>query len=328
MNKLLSISIAAYNAENFLDTALATITSDEVVDELQIIVVNDGSKDCTKEVAEAWQKKFPDSVIVINKENGGYGSTINSAIKVASGKYFKLLDADDCYDTRELLKLLNFLKTNESDLVITDYYKCQDSLDNRAVVKTLNLEYDSLQPVTILPTIDIMHALVVKTDILKKWKENYLISEHCFYTDLEYCTKAILSSKNFIYKDFKIYCYLIGREGQSVSLDGRVKHINDHERVVKLVSKELLIADEKMECRKMLYEIIRGHVLYYSLCVKPTRKNLKTFIAFRDFVVHEVPYPRKEYAPIKKYLKHPRIFYLPKCFFNRTMNSLRKLIKR
>ena len=58
--------------------------------------VNDGSNDGTELKAQKYVRKYPDSYQIINKVNGGHGSTINIGSKVARGKYFKIIDADDC----------------------------------------------------------------------------------------------------------------------------------------------------------------------------------------------------------------------------------------
>ena len=107
VDKLLSISIAAYNAEKTLEKAvLSCIVEDkEMLEKLDIIIVNDGSEDGTYQISKMLMSKY-NNVRIIDKPNGGYGSTVNAAIEIALGKYFKLLDSDDWYDTDNLLKLL------------------------------------------------------------------------------------------------------------------------------------------------------------------------------------------------------------------------------
>ena len=89
--KLLSLAIAAYNMEAFLDQCLKSVTRFDIPDSLEVIVVNDGSKDRTSEIAHAYQKMRPDIIQVIDKENGHYGSCINKGLEVATGKYFRPL---------------------------------------------------------------------------------------------------------------------------------------------------------------------------------------------------------------------------------------------
>ena len=98
MKKILSVSIASYNVEKILSQTLDSCLVPEIMDKLEVIVVNDGSKDGTAAVAEEYVKKAPETFVLINKENGGYGSTVNAGIQAATGKYFRLLDGDDWFD--------------------------------------------------------------------------------------------------------------------------------------------------------------------------------------------------------------------------------------
>ena len=120
--KILTISIAAYNAENYIAKCLDSLIKSKYLEQLDIIVVNDGSRDRTSQIAHQYSNKY-DSIRVIDKENGGHGSTINTSISLAEGKYYKVLDSDDAFDTCELDKLVVFLTESDVDLVLTNYHK-------------------------------------------------------------------------------------------------------------------------------------------------------------------------------------------------------------
>ena len=98
-NKLLTISIAAYNVEQYLKKCLDSFIEPSIMSQLEVLIVNDGSKDSTLEIAREYEKKYPDTFKAIDKPNGGHGSTINTAIENATGKYFKVIDSDDCVIT-------------------------------------------------------------------------------------------------------------------------------------------------------------------------------------------------------------------------------------
>ena len=85
MEKLLSVSIAAYNVEGYLKKALESLAVPEVLDRLEVIIVNDGSKDGTLSVAKEYVERYPNTFRLIDKENGGYGSTVNASLSVAQG---------------------------------------------------------------------------------------------------------------------------------------------------------------------------------------------------------------------------------------------------
>ena len=75
MGKILSISIAAYNAENDIRRCVDSLMDTPVAEQLDVIIVNDGSKDMTLQIAREYETRYPDIVRVIDKENGGHGLT-------------------------------------------------------------------------------------------------------------------------------------------------------------------------------------------------------------------------------------------------------------
>ena len=131
-NKILTVSIAAYNVERYLDQALESCVS--AIDSLDIIVVNDGSRDGTLEVADKWARRYPDSIRVVDKPNGGYGSTINAAIPLARGKYFRYLDGDDWFGSENLPGYVALLARSSADVVVTPYRRVFESGDEPELI--------------------------------------------------------------------------------------------------------------------------------------------------------------------------------------------------
>jgi glycosyltransferase involved in cell wall biosynthesis len=119
--KTISIIVAAYNMEDYLGRCLDSVVDHKWDDSVEVIVVNDGSKDRTLQIARQYQSEYPQIVTVIDKENGHHGSCTNAALPVAKGKYVKVLDADDWFDTDAFAYLIDKLQTLDSDLVITNY---------------------------------------------------------------------------------------------------------------------------------------------------------------------------------------------------------------
>ena len=121
IKKILAIGIPSYNGEAYLDRCIPTFIDKDLMDKIEVIIVNDGSKDKTKEIAEKYKKLYPNTVRVINKENGGHGSAVNAALYSTNAKYYKVVDCDDWVETKELKKLVNFLEKNDVDLVSSSY---------------------------------------------------------------------------------------------------------------------------------------------------------------------------------------------------------------
>ena len=236
MSKVLTISVAAYNAEKWLAKCLDSFCISEIMENLDVIIVNDGSSDRTIEVAQKYVTSYPETFRLINKENGGHGSTINAAIPEAAGKYFKIVDADDWVERDGLIDLINKLKSMEIDAVYSPYYEV--NADNFNKTKVFGMKKNSKFSDQIVdikqldPDFDIqMHSLTFRTEMLQK---NFTaIDEHCFYVDMEY-NVFYFSQVNKIYiSEVPVYDYLIGTSEQSVNMSNMVKRRDQHLRVCK-----------------------------------------------------------------------------------------------
>ena len=227
MGKILTISIAAYNVEQYIEQALDSLIDERIIDDLEIFVVDDGGKDKTLEIAKRYAEKYPNSIFPIHKENGGYGSTINTSIKLATGKYFKQLDGDDWFDKDGLYELVEFLKNADTDVVCTTKYVWTSARDFK-ITDPLNIEKNKEFNITEIVNYDFaigMWELTYKTNILLL--SELKLPEKLLYTDQYYSTIPFAKAKTIIFLDKCVYCYRLGRDGQSISVESRIKHIND-----------------------------------------------------------------------------------------------------
>lgn len=220
MGKTLSVVIPTYNMEAYLPRCLDSVTRKDVPDTLEVIVVNDGSKDRSLEIAKDYQAKRPDIISIIDKPNGHYGSCINAALKVATGKYFRPLDADDWFDTDELVRLLKQIETTDADLLISAYrcYRKTRNIDYKAQNVDFNKVY-SINEHNVLNKQDksffAMHSFTYKQDLLKQ--VNLKLSEGINYTDTEYVYYPLEQVKTFTFFDTLLYHYDLTRDNQSMS---------------------------------------------------------------------------------------------------------------
>lgn len=234
--KLLTISIAGYNVEKFIKQTLDSLCCKNI-EKLEIFVVDDGGKDQTLQIAKSYAQKFPDSIIPVHKNNGGWGSTVNYSIEHATGKYFKLLDGDDFFDTQNLDILLDYLETANSDVIYSPYRLFDDHTGKTVEVSDLSKDYDlfntyTLKDLNIMEGLE-MHAVAFKTSILQG--HHVRVTEKCFYTDNEYRTKGLAYCSNITFTNLCLYQYRIGREGQSVDVVGMKKHYKDSIAVAKVL---------------------------------------------------------------------------------------------
>lgn len=283
-SKLLTVAIPAYNVEQFLEDTVESVAKSRYTDLIEILIINDGSKDDTKKIAENLEEKY-DFVKAINKKNGGHGSTINKAIEVATGKYFRLLDGDDWYDTDEFDVFLNKLKKEESDLVLTDYIEIfLKSGLNRPVTFYSNLpEYTTLELSKVLfySWGPMLPNTTIKTSLLKQ--AGFLIDEHCFYVDQEYNLLCYISAKTVSYYPLMIYRYRLEREGQSMEKSSLIRNVYSHEKVCVRLLKEYTHHKNELsdiQCQYLENKVIipmcnMQYVLAIDYC-----KSRKAFLSF------------------------------------------------
>ena len=231
MEKILTISVAAYNVERYIRQTLDSIIHPDTIHSLQILVVDDGGTDGTLAIAREYEEKYPDSVFAVHKENGGYGSVINTSIRLARGKYFKQLDGDDWFVTENLAAFLQGLRETEADLVVTPMEMFNEADGSRVDRDYFQdraegtYPFDQMDFRQILP----MHCAAFRTELLQK--HQIAITEGCFYTDVELVNRPVPYLDTIHILHCPVYVYRVGREGQSVSKTGIRKHYKEHERV-------------------------------------------------------------------------------------------------
>lgn len=260
MTKVLSISIAAYNIAEYLPSTLSMFEGMKNKELIEILVVNDGSKDQTAQIAREFETRLPGIVRLIDKDNGGWGSTVNSGIQNATGKYFKLLDGDDYYNILNLDKYVEFLSNCDSDMVLTPFLLFEDKTNKIFNVERFNDVFyrkDIFSP-SELNTMYSMHETTFKTKMLKDFFPN--ISEHCFYTDIEYIVKGYLHVHTIQSYPSVIYMYRVAREGQSDSLTGRVKHYKDHLHVIHVLHSILSSNIDNSKVKELIKERFHGMI--------------------------------------------------------------------
>ena len=277
--KVLSISIAAYNVESTLKECLDTFLKSTVLDELDIMIVDDGSGDHTTAIAQEYQELYPDTFRLIKKKNGGWGSTVNSGIKEARGVYFKQLDGDDYYEPEALNKFIQYLKSEPSDLVISPYITYDSETGKIITTEDCNPGCDLLKKYLIkdIPEFaPFMHSLSIKTKLLQKG--GVKVTEHCFYTDTEFVLKACNQADSISFFDKPIYYYRRAAVGQSMSLSGFEKHYMEQYKVIEVSLDYLQKNVSRPEIKKIYDKLLLGtcfwqYLIMFYISVSKEHKN-------------------------------------------------------
>jgi glycosyltransferase involved in cell wall biosynthesis len=265
VNKILSIVIPTYNMELYLPRCLDSILQDEVLDKIEIIIVNDGSTDDSLSIANTYKERFSHSLVVMDKPNGHYGSCVNAALEIASGTYFRILDADDRFDSVVFIKFVHFLETCDADMVFTNYSRDYLSGGAQTAVKHAAEKY--------IRQLLRMHAVTYRTQVLHD--VGYKQLEGICYTDTEYCFYPLVAVKSRAYFDEVLYRYTIGREGQSIAGDIYYKNRDHFYTVTKRMLAYLLCNNDalSLEIRKLLYMSVAHTVYHYYLTILTHTRN-------------------------------------------------------
>lgn len=235
--KVLTVCVPAYNVECYLDRCLYSMISSDVANRLEILVVNDGSPDNSREIALAYQEHYPSIVRLIDKENGGHGSTINVALAQASGTYFRVLDGDDWFDTDALSKLLRGMEKHkiDADVVSTNYLQVYAGSGDTVpwAKKGTWPDYEPLDfnHGDFSQEYFTMASVMVKTEVLRQ--AHFKLQEHTYYVDVEYLLFFIPYVSTVVFTPEYLYRYTVGNAEQSINPDVIVRRYAHHDRVIR-----------------------------------------------------------------------------------------------
>lgn len=240
--KLLSIAIPCYNSQDYMGKCIESLLPGG--GDVEIIIVNDGSKDDTLKIAERYKEQYPDIVKVVNKENGGHGSAVNAGIENAEGIFFKVVDSDDWVKESAYMAILAKLKelTGGSDSI--DMFISNFVYEKVGEKKHKVMSYRHSLPQNQIFTWNevkrfhlgqyiLMHSVIFRTKLLREC--GLKLPEHTFYVDNIFVFEPLSHVKNMYYLDVNFYRYYIGRSDQSVNEQVMISRIDQQIRVNKLM---------------------------------------------------------------------------------------------
>ena len=233
--KLISFVIPCFNSESYMEHAINSILVAK--DDIELIIVNDGSKDGTLKIARKYEKKYPKVVKVIDKENGGHGSGVNAGLASATGKYFKVVDSDDWVDEKSLKEVIKTLKKIDVDMLIVNYvYEKENNPKEMGYCNIIPenkiFTWEEVGKFKISQYL-LMHSAIYKTSILKEVKLE--LPEHTFYVDNIFVYYPLSSIKTMYYLNVPFYRYFIGRSDQSVNESVMVSRVDQQIKVTKMM---------------------------------------------------------------------------------------------
>ena len=242
--KLLTFAIPCYNSQDYMENCIKSLLPGG--DDVEILVIDDGSKDSTPEIADAYAKKYPGIVRAIHQENGGHGEAVNAGIRNATGLFFKVVDSDDWVDAEAYAKILDKLRdlaggAKTLDMFVANYVYEKEGAKHKKVMHYSFLPKDRMFTWSEVGHIHkgqyiLMHSVIYRTQLLRDC--GLELPKHTFYVDNIYVYTPLPSVKNMYYMDVDFYRYFIGREDQSVNEKVMIGRIDQQIRVNKIMVDE------------------------------------------------------------------------------------------
>lgn len=338
MKKILTIAISVYNLENFIENTLESLVSSKYLDSLEILVVNDGSKDNSSKIIRQYETKYPNSITLFDKKNEGQGSTYNVTIENATGMYYRVLDGDDWYDTDVLDQFIEFLQTTSSDAIATNM---RANAEGKKSYRLYNLETSnfskhikygkeySFDDVCLYAKNIDMHHMTIKTEIVKKI---HILHNASGYSDLEYVIKIVPFINTVTYLDYYVYQYRTGRSGQAISGASQIRLLEMNKTVLHEMIKYYNEVENQLSSEKKEYIIRRlaqcaSVLCYIFLYFKDPTDGIKQFQQFDSDLKcwNPVIYDRCNFV-IKTLRNCPHFFFYFWSFFYRIYKKNKKFL--
>lgn len=267
--KLLSVAVPCYNSAEYMHHAIETLLSGG--NDMEIIIVDDGSKDDTRRIADEYATKYPNIIKSIHQENGGHGEAVNTGLLHATGLYYKVVDSDDWVNEADLQTVLTTLKElvedgQSLDLMLANYVYEKPSLN-----KHKSMDYKTALPQGKIFTWNdimffkqsqyiIMHSVIYRTKLLRNC--GLKLPKHTFYVDNIFAYQPLPYVKTMYYLDVDLYRYFIGRDDQSVNENVMIERIDQQIRVTKIMIDD----DDLMQIKNRK---LRNYMIKY-LCMMMT----------------------------------------------------------
>lgn len=233
MSKLLSIVVPVYKVEQYINKCLDSciiytedvqgnrVVDNELMNQLEVIIVNDGTPDNSAEMSREYTIRYPQTFRQIDKENGGHGSAWNVGLKEATGKYLRFLDSDDWLTNLDIL--MHKLSETDADVVITHLDNFHEDTSETTYWRVTEGPFGVLNSMDTFSfdafygKTNIMNFLfsTYRTDMLKPLMPIFM--ERVMYDDSILYAIPLIFANTYICFDFVLYNYLSGRIGQSMN---------------------------------------------------------------------------------------------------------------
>lgn len=262
--KYLSFAVPCYNSQDYMKNCIESLLTGG--NDIEIIIVDDGSRDNTARIADEYAARYPDIIKAVHQENGGHGEAVNTGLANATGLYFKVVDSDDWVNEESCKKLISAIKYHCSqdaqvDMYISNYVYEKQGVKHKKVVSYRNalpveeiFEWKDMRHFRVTQYM-LMHSITYRTQLLKDC--GLKLPAHTFYVDNIFAFNPFPYVKRLYYIDTNFYRYYIGRADQSVNEKVMISRIDQQLYVNKLM------IDYFIENRSLMEKRCKRYMLRY-----------------------------------------------------------------
>lgn len=261
--KYLTLAIPCYNSESYMERCLDSLIP--CGEDIEILIINDGSTDRTGAIADRYEQEFPGIVKAIHQENKGHGGAVNTGLEYATGIYYKVVDSDDWLESASLKKVLEMIKSWHKDGKSIDMLVCNYIYDHLLEGKRQQVHYRNVFIQNTICSWEnskrfapsqylIMHALIFRTALLRE--SGVKLPHHTFYVDNLFVYQPMPLVKTIWYLDVDLYHYFIGRDDQSVNEQTLCRRIDQQIAVTKIVIDTIDL--NTLTCRRLYTYLLRN----------------------------------------------------------------------
>lgn len=240
--KILSIAVPCYNSQEYMGKCIDSLLVGG--EDVEILIVDDGSKDKTLAIAKEYEEKYPGIVKAIHQENKGHGGAVNTGLANATGLYFKVVDSDDWLHKESYEKALEVIREcirgpKTLDLLICNYVYEKVGAKRKSVMKYTSalpqgkiFGWDDVKNIGQTQYL-LMHSMIYRTELLREC--GLVLPEHTFYVDNLVAFVPLPYVKNMYYLNVNLYRYFIGRSDQSVNEKVMIGRVDQQIKVNKIM---------------------------------------------------------------------------------------------
>lgn len=220
-----SVIVPIYNCEKYLANCLDSIVS-QTLDETEIILENDGSTDGSLKIMCEYAKKYP-NIIVVDKQNSGYGATMNCGIDAARGEYIAIVEPDDYIDKNMFSVLYKKAKKYDLDVIKSDYYEFSAANGCKRIKSVYNkLVYNRVINCDTCP--NLFHYRMntwtglYKTDFIKSSNIRYNETPGASYQDNGFWFQTMALAKKIMFINKAFYHYRVDNPNSSINSKNKI----------------------------------------------------------------------------------------------------------